>query len=202
MKKFLALFALTASFAVNAFTSGNVVFNGAAFLPQPVLTLSPGVGFVNLTTSVGGTSGTFLGNSLSLYSLSLPGFDNPVPSDNVFIQNALDGRLANFLTFTAPLVTNATTSAAVQVGVWSIVLGSGFDVVGGTPADLAVRNQALDWLEVTPTASTTWNAFSLNNKSYTEFVYATPVPEPTTLMMLALGVAVVCIATVKSRKRG
>lgn len=202
MKKFLALIALTASFAASAVTFGEVTFAGPAFSPQPQITLSTAPGPAdNFLASVGGTAATFFGNSLSFYSTTLPGVGASPPTVAEYVSNPISGRLANFLTFTAPLVTNATTSAAVQVGVWAIVLGSGFDVTGGTPIDLAVRNQALDWLEVTPSVSTTFNAFSLDNKSYTSFVYATPVPEPTTLMMLALGLALVGIITIKSRKR-
>jgi hypothetical protein len=98
-------------------------------------------------------------------------------------------------------VTNATTSAAVQVGVW-VILGDGtFDVVGGPDPVIAdaIRNQALDWLDIAPSTSTTFNAFSLDNKSYTGFVYATPVPEPSTLLMLAMGFALVGIVVIKRR---
>jgi len=201
MKKFLALIALTASFAAGAVTFGEVTFTGPAFSPQPLITLStvPGPSD-NFLAAVGGRSATFLGNSLSLYSTTLPGVGTAPPTVAEYVSKPISDRLADFLTFTAPLVTNATSSAAVQVGVWSIVLGPGFDVVGVTTADLAIRNQALDWLEVTPSTSTTWNAFSLDNKSYTGFVYATPVPEPSTLLMLAMGFALVGIAVIKRRR--
>lgn len=193
MKKLLATAALLFSFAAQAFTVDTLTLvgpiPGPTFSPVGSFTLSTQPGFLdNFTTSVGGTVANFGSQQIIVYSTTLPG-DSNVPAPGEFYgSQAITGQLASLLTYAAPLVVNAETSAALQLAVWSVA-GNDFSVVD----DLNSSNAefiAGQWITASAGfISESYGAFSLESKPFTGFVYVSAVPEPTSAAILALGVA-------------
>jgi hypothetical protein len=200
MKKLLALAALTISMATQAVTFGPVAFNGPAFAPQGQGTISTGTGFVNnFTTTIGGLLATYNGDSLTIYSTSLPGSSNTPPSTMDYVSSGISGNLANFLTYTAPMVNSAETTAAVQLGVW-VLSGVNFEIVDNISLGNAVP-LALTWMSAAGSGNSAFSAFSLDNKTYTQYVYAAAaVPEPTTGAMGLSGLGVLGLLALRRRR--
>lgn len=198
MKKLFAILALTASMAANAVTFGTVDITGPAFAPQAQGTIStvPGLADNILGADIGAQLATYDSQTLRLYSTSLPGTSNTPPASTFYVSWDLAGPLANFLTYTAPLVTNAETAAAAQLGVW-VLSGIDFEIVDNISLGSAVP-LALSWINASTAGNSSFSAFSLENKDYTGYVYASAVPEPTTLLLLLAGL--VFVATRNSRR--
>ncbi len=108
--------------------------------------------------------------------------------------------LSRLFTAAQGFVVDATTSAAMQAGIWEIIYeqGNSYDLTGGSfvgsmqdPAGLVAFNTLNGFLTHLSTYSASYRIDVLGNESYQDFIVATaPVPEPETWALLMAGFGV------------
>lgn len=197
MKKLLASLAVMFSLCAHA-AAVEVSLTG---FPEGVATLSFEPGFDdNVALAIGGLTALVDGAPTTVYTTTLPFAVTLPDGTETFSTLPLSGPLANFLTYTAPLVNSIETSAAVQLGVWSLS-GLEFEVVDNISIGNAV-NLAIGWIDASANLqSNTLLALQAFKKPYGELVFATPVPEPETYALFALGLAVLGVAAKRAKGR-
>lgn len=198
MKLMAALAALVLSFSATAQVSDELTLGDFQFTPPAEVFISTEEGFEDNTfLSVGGLNALFGSTELVVYSLELA-YPAPGPSTAYTSFERLNTQFGQLFAV-AGTPTNNVESGAIQLAIWELAGVRNFDIVDDLDGSWALAQQYLSSMGESQAQALPVSVFE--NKSYRYYVSTTvtPIPEPGTMAMLAMGL--LALGTFKTRRQ-